>query len=396
MGERYKPVPKTDSDKDLILPGVYPSTNRKISPLCNYRTFTRRGREEAERFDIDRLGAAFGLASGPEHSCSGATEFCANDCYSIEAERTFSGTGNSMRRNYEQLKAASFEQMRATCSAILNGYNLRCERMGVPADKRIFRWHWAGDIFSRDYARAIAAAFNENPTVMGAIYTRVYQPDLNVVPELIKAPNLRVFLSVDPDNLERAAEVYREYHRSVRLAFLGQDYHHGRTLAEKMAGLGVPDLDVTQLVEASIDSDGHMPYSYPDLLYCPELYPYGKKRRDGSRSFLSLTVPDYVELKIEQANARAEAREVDISRVKHRGACSACMACYSHSALHTRHVIFVKNKEMHSQKGTPGGLYQAAMSEVLDVPVEIARRRRPASLAVANQVSLEDHPSLFD
>lgn len=395
MGEKFTPIPRFEQDAGLIIDGVNASTNRKITPLARPRFFTRKRPGAApERFDIDLLGSAFGLASGSEHSCAGATPFCENDCYSIEAERTFRGTGTSMRRHYELLSQASYDEMRATCSAILNGYNLRCERMGIPQHRRIFRWHWAGDIFSLDYARAISVAFAENPEVSGAIYTRVFQPELNAVPELLKADNLNVFLSTDPDNLDRSAEVYAENPDRLRFAFLGQDYLHAQSLVDKMRCKNVPNFDADSLVEAHVDELGQMPYMHGGILFCPELYPYGTLKKDGMRRFVDLTMPVLDSVKAEQAQAVAQARDFDITNVDHRGACSHCKACYGNQF---KHVVFVKFKEMHHVNGAKLSPQQIAMGEVLEaVPVQIKPKLRGVSVALSGLVDEEPHPTLFD
>lgn len=392
MGEKFTPVPRFEEDQDLIIDGVNASTNRKISPLARPRFFTRKRRGAApERFDIDLLGSAFGLASGSEFSCAGATPFCENDCYSIEAERTFRGTGASMRRHFELLSQASYDEMRATCSAIINGFNLRCERMGVPESRRIFRWHWAGDIFSLDYARAISAAFSENPQVSGAIYTRVFQPDMNAVPELITADNLNVFLSTDPDNLNRAAEVYRANPDKLRFAFLGQDYTHAQQLVARMIAKNVPNFDPHSLTQAYVDEHGQMPFQHGGTLFCPELYPYGTLKQDGSRRFVDLTMPVPTALKAEQSSAEAEGREMDITNVDHRGACSHCMACYGNQF---KHVVFVKFKEMHHVNGARIAPQQMAMAEVQQVPLIIKPKQKGVRAPISAVV--EEPPSLFD
>lgn len=367
-------------------PGV--STNRKISPLVRHRNLSDPGQPE-DRYDIDLVKAAFGLASGPECSCPGATNYCANDCYSMSIEGNMIVVGEKMRRNLAVLQLASPEAQARYVDDILKGYIQRCEKRNVPESRRIFRWHWAGDVFSHNYAAAIAEGFRNNPGVKGAIYTRTYQEDFNVVPILKGIDNLNLYLSVDQDNWRRALEVYSEDPKSIRLAFLGEDYAHANQTVGLMVAAGAPNLDVGDLLVDTIDEDGYLPFHYSDILRCPEEYPY-------SRNYLDLSNPFPPDMKAETVAAKKEGREIDMGNVRLLGACAACMACYKPNKdgqrIH-KHVIFVKKKVMDGVGRRPDP-NQLAAGDIAAVPVEIKpkppkNRRRP------RRRPLEPAPQLF-
>jgi hypothetical protein len=67
-----------------------------------------------------------------------------------------------------------------------------------------YRLHWAGDIFSPEYARAIAIAVKTNSDIKFWIYTRSFF----AVPMLVDIPNLIVYLSLDPVNVQQGMLVY--------------------------------------------------------------------------------------------------------------------------------------------------------------------------------------------
>ena len=364
---------------DLVDEVLQLSTNRKISAWQKGREYQPSGKKRKGRYDEDLLLAAFGLASGPGKSCPGATAFCAADCYSITMEQNIRDVGRRMQINFELLKRAGEEELLLSFDGFLKAFVDRCDQYGVPRHLRIFRWQWAGDIYNHAHARAIAEATRRNPGVLATVYTRTYQPELNVVPELFDVDNLNVYLSVDPDNWRRALEVYSDHYDLLRLAFLGTDYHQGIKLAVQMADAGAPDIDVSALRVAELDMDDYMPHRHDGLIVCPEEFPYRRLRADGTRVHLGLAVPYRDTLLAEQERAAATGKPINLRNIRYRGACAACRACYGGGP---QHVIFAKHKVLHHRPGSSASQHQQVLGASVEVqPATVGRKPRRATTA---------------
>ena len=80
-----------------------------------------------------------------------------------------------------------------------------------------YRLHWAGDVFDSQYARALREAMERHPKIQFWGYTRSFA----VVPELLKARNLRLYISLDPQNVKAGTECWRKYRaRGLRVALM--------------------------------------------------------------------------------------------------------------------------------------------------------------------------------
>lgn len=160
---------------------------------------------------------AFGLPA--IETCPGRTEYCEQDCYALQTEFR-RATYEKLQRNHEALLATqSIEEMADLLRAMMLDYVGRADKLGVPPNKRNFRIHWDGDFFSTDYAKAWRQVIQENPEVQFWAYTRSFQPSINVIPVLDGLENLDLFMSVDHQNVDRAAEVLAE-NTDVKVAYL--------------------------------------------------------------------------------------------------------------------------------------------------------------------------------
>ncbi|MGA0926994.1 MAG: GP88 family protein [Burkholderiaceae bacterium] len=147
-------------------------------------------------------------------SCPGFTEAC-RGCYAKAIER-YDAVSNLARRNLEQLhhveRCAGAVGLRRVFRDVLNhsaGYQLRD---GITSPT--FRWSAGGDVYSVAMARAIHQAHKARPDVSGWIYTR----SLFAVRHLAGLDNLRVFVSADRFNFERATATAKRW--GVQIATL--------------------------------------------------------------------------------------------------------------------------------------------------------------------------------
>ena len=69
-----------------------------------------------------------------------------------------------------------------------------------------YRLHWAGDLFSEDYADALVTAMLRNPNMMFWTYTRTFEH----VHKFSKVPNLTLYISADAANIDEALACHEQ------------------------------------------------------------------------------------------------------------------------------------------------------------------------------------------
>lgn len=175
-----------------------------------------------------RIANAFGLPSGTEWSCPGATSICEKVCYAGKLETIYSGVRNVLLRNWNILNIADamggIGAMVSVLAEMVGEFVAECDKWNA---EKVFRIHWDGDFFSEDYATAWAHVIHFFPNVQFWVYTRSFTPSLNVVPILADLPNLALYLSVDSANVRYATKV-KAAHPGVNYAWLAQDFATGR------------------------------------------------------------------------------------------------------------------------------------------------------------------------
>lgn len=177
---------------------------------------------------------AFGLPS--VESCPGSTPYCESMCYAIDSERR-TATARRLAENFTILReAGTVEGMTAKLTNMIGRYEARADRLGLTVAQRYFRIHWSGDFFSDEYAVAWRNVIENNPDIRFYTYTRSFQPDVNVLPPLSDLGNLELFLSVDPQNVDRAAEVAPDF-PNVRIGYLVKYLEEAEALITKMGRL---------------------------------------------------------------------------------------------------------------------------------------------------------------
>lgn len=164
------------------------------------------------------IANSFGLPSGKNFSCPGATSVCEKVCYAGKLEKIYKGVANVMVSNFDQLKDASESAMITLLDEMISEFVAECDKKN---GTKKFRIHWDGDFFSLAYARAWHDVILRHPDVQFWAYTRSFTNVLNVVPILADLPNLSLYLSVDKDNLEYAKSNRKEF-PTVRWAYLGE------------------------------------------------------------------------------------------------------------------------------------------------------------------------------
>jgi hypothetical protein len=130
--------------------------------------------------------------------------------------------------NFEQLLSADYltgqPGMEYLIRDMLEAFSRECEKKDAP---KLFRIHWDGDFFSESYARAWAYAIRYHSDIQFWAYTRSFTEELNVVPILAGIPNLTLYLSADPINIERANKVSGE-HAGIFIATVADTFAEAR------------------------------------------------------------------------------------------------------------------------------------------------------------------------
>lgn len=167
------------------------------------------------------IANAFGLPSGKAFSCPGATSVCETICYAGRLEKVFKGIRDVITSNYEQLKDATLAEMTLLIDEMIQDFRADCDKRGA---EKLFRIHWDGDFFSRDYAIAWAVVIRANWDIQFWVYTR---SDFAVdVLAPMNLGNLALYFSADSANKDLAWEMKRKY--GVKLAYLAKDFATGK------------------------------------------------------------------------------------------------------------------------------------------------------------------------
>lgn len=200
------------------------SDDRKVSPIIR-----RKGSKDAPR-----IPNAFGLPAGT--SCPGATEFC-RECYAAKNEGRPS-VARKMAANLAALESLgdNVSAMATALGDMLATWRAQCEKLSAPL---VFRIHWDGDYYSVPYARAWRKVIDQNRDVTFWCYTRSFTPAVNVIPALIGAENLHLYLSVDTFNAKRAATVLKRY-PTLRVAVCATTQSDAREISEKLERASAP------------------------------------------------------------------------------------------------------------------------------------------------------------
>lgn len=201
------------------------SSDRKTTPMANKSGKTA------------LVKNAFGLLSGSDNSCPGATDTCETVCYAGKLEKMYPNVRKAMTSNYEALSGMTRIEMIDALSEVVATFVADCDKRN--ADK-IFRIHHDGDFFSIDYAAAWANVMQQFPSVQFWAYTRTFYPALDVVPVLINIPNLTLLLSVDKDNLPHARKYFDT--PGLRMAFLGKTFDDALAMRRNKSVAKCPEL----------------------------------------------------------------------------------------------------------------------------------------------------------
>lgn len=152
---------------------------------------------------IKDLSNSFGLPAGL--SCPGMTSICGKVCYAKKIERMpyLKAVRTNLAHNWQSLQCDRSEMIRLI-DEMVTEFSAACDLRGKAKE---FRIHWDGDFFSADYAIAWATVISVHPDIQFWAYTRSF----DLVGHFFGLDNLSLYLSVDKDNIVKAAKVSRAF-----------------------------------------------------------------------------------------------------------------------------------------------------------------------------------------
>jgi len=139
-------------------------------------------------------------------------------CYADKIRRVFAGAARSLSHNTRLLKRAAFLRKVDLFSHMFDEFENGCERYEKrTGDKksRCFRLYWSGDVLDNDTASALVAAIKTHPSVQFWTYTRSF----DLVPILLRASNLKLFISLDAVNCEEGMRRFGKLNKQRKALF---------------------------------------------------------------------------------------------------------------------------------------------------------------------------------
>lgn len=192
------------------MPNLKRSHDRKVTNLA-----TPNGKRSA-------IANTFGLPSGKQYSCPGATSVCEKICYAGKLEKMYPSVREVLLHNWNALRNADKYEMCALLDTMITAFKYECEEKGV---EKIFRIHWDGDFFSDTYAQAWELVITQHPDVHFWCYTRVP----TAVEILRGIPNLSLYFSTDSENKHLTPS-------GVNVAYLANTFADAKSAMLDMTG----------------------------------------------------------------------------------------------------------------------------------------------------------------
>ncbi len=173
------------------------------------------------------IANTFGLPSGKQYSCPGATAVCESVCYAGKLEKIYKGVRNVLLSNWEQLKDADHQTMVSLINEMIIDFKNDCDKRNA---KKLFRIHWDGDFFNDTYAIAWKDVINTHPDIQFWVYTRVK----NAAIILNGIENLSLYYSADSENIKEAVDL--KLNNGIRMAYLAKNFATGQAHMKEMIG----------------------------------------------------------------------------------------------------------------------------------------------------------------
>jgi hypothetical protein len=181
---------------------VSPAASTQLSPSGDRKTRFRPSQKNT-----------FGLLPGLQGSCPGATVGAGGcmqaekgrkmpTCYVVNLMKAYPGVSAILQRNTDLIKRANQQEKTQLLTDEFERF--RKLELKKPEPKLYYRLHWSGDVYDLEYARALRDAMTQFPDILFWGYTRCFF----AAPVLLEAPNLKLYLSLDPVNARTGLRTY--------------------------------------------------------------------------------------------------------------------------------------------------------------------------------------------
>jgi len=193
------------------------------------------------------IANTFGLPAGKDFSCPNQTPTCAKVCYAGKLEKVYKGVRDTLLHNWNLLKDADHDTMENLLQDMINDFKVDCDKRNAP---KLFRIHWDGDFFSKEYTFAWKHVILNNPDVKFWVYTRV-----PLAADMLKdMENLSLYFSTDADNKDIAINLNKD--KGIKLAYLADTFAIGQEDLKTMIGKPGAKCPENKKAIPLIDKDG--------------------------------------------------------------------------------------------------------------------------------------------
>ena len=115
---------------------------------------------------------------------------------------------------------------------LIHDVEVEMVKRGVPVSDRFYRPHWDGELDSFEELQAWNQVARYHPDMQVFLYTRGHMLVRTFIANCVPAPNLVVYLSVDPHNVDTAKQVEEIDPKGwVKYAFCGTTWQETEELA---------------------------------------------------------------------------------------------------------------------------------------------------------------------
>ena len=181
----------------------------------------RNRREQYNSFGLMRVETCPGRTSGKGGCCCKKNIKSKIDvCYVDKLLRVRPGIKKVLEHNTKILKKATPCGKKELLKQMFASFLSKEYKHG--SGNINFRMHWSGDVFSKDYAMALAQAMVAFPDINFWMYSRSFK----LIWPLLLVKNLSLYVSCDDCNYQAAAEFMKENKKGnlcrLNLAYMGE------------------------------------------------------------------------------------------------------------------------------------------------------------------------------
>ena len=191
-----------------------------LKPSADRKTKFHKNQKNTYGLLPGRAGSCPGATTGPGGCCDKPNGRKTNVCYVFNLMNVYGGVKNILAHNTQVMQNATQEEMVQILDAEFDRF--RKVEMKRPKPELYYRIHWAGDIFSEEYAEALSESIQQNSDIRFWCYTR----SMFAVPILCNIENLSFYISLDPMNFKEGMDTFlrnKPKSKHLQLCYMGKE-----------------------------------------------------------------------------------------------------------------------------------------------------------------------------